>query len=102
MVDSIKSIISLMGAKMQVVGLPNTTQDGGASILDAVLNIAYFTAGIVAVIVLIIAGFLYVTSNGDPGKVKTAKNAILYTVIGIVFVLFAAVITAFVRSEVSK
>lgn len=85
--------------KMQVQGLPNTNADSGALFND-VLGVVYFFAGTVAVIVLVIAGFLYVTSNGDPGKVKTAKNAILFTVIGLVFIMTAAAITAFVRSQV--
>lgn len=92
--------LTLFAVTMDIKGLPNKTSDGGASVLDSVLNLAYFTSGVVAVIVLIIAGFMYVTSNGDPGKVKTAKNAILYTVVGIIFVLMAAAITAFVRSRV--
>lgn len=100
LIDYASSIINFSALKMEV-DLPNKgMQDGGASLLDGVLNLAYFASGTVAVIVLVIAGFMYVTSNGDPGKVKTAKNAILYTVIGIVFVLMAASIVAFVRGRV--
>lgn len=89
------------GATMTVRGLPNTNDSsGGNDLLNNVLNLAYFVAGMVAVIVLIFAGFLYVTSNGDPGKTKTAKNTILYAVVGIIFVITAAAITAFVRNTV--
>lgn len=69
-------------------------------LLENALTIVYFVAGIVAVITLIIAGFLYATSAGDPGKAKTAKNAILYSVIGLIAVLLAFMITTYVRSVV--
>lgn len=92
--------IKLFAVTMDVKGLPNQNNDGGTSLLNDVLNLAYFVAGIVAVIVLIFAGFLYVTSAGDPGKAKNAKNAILYAVVGLVFIISAAAITAFVRSSV--
>lgn len=100
MIDALQIYLIMLG-QMQVRGLPNAgSSDGGNSLLNDFLNLAYWTGGVVAVIVLIIAGFLYVTSTGDAGKVKTAKNAILYAVIGIVFVLMAAAITAFVRGRV--
>jgi NAD/NADP transhydrogenase beta subunit len=45
--------------------------------------------GIAALIVMIIAGILYVVSVGEPQKTKTAKDAILYSAIGLVVALIA-------------
>lgn len=70
------------------------------ALLGNVLNITYFAAGIVAVFVIIIAGFLYVTSTGDPGRVTKAKNAILFAVIGLVVVMLAFIITGYVRGAI--
>lgn len=66
------------------------------SVLVGVLDTVYFLAGIAAVIVIVIAGILYSTSNGDSAKVQKAKNAILYAIVGLVFVLSAFIITAFI------
>lgn len=66
------------------------------TVLLGVLDTVYFLAGVAAVIVIIIAGILYSTSNGDSAKVQKAKNAILYAVVGLVFVLSAFIITAFI------
>lgn len=99
MIESSKVYTSLVAATMTISD-DYINKGSEADIFNNALTLVYFATGIVAVIVLIIAGFLYVTSNGDPGKVKTAKNAILYTVIGIIFVLAAAIIVAFVRSSV--
>jgi len=63
------------------------------------INLAFYIAGIVAVIVIIIAGVSYATSLGDAGKITRAKNMILYAVIGLVVLLAAFAITNFVMSR---
>ncbi len=60
------------------------------------LNLLYYIAGIVAVIVIIIAGINYITSVGDSGKVTRAKNMVLYAVIGLGLLMAAFAITSFV------
>lgn len=52
--------------------------------------------GAIAVIVIIFGGFRYVTSTGDAGRIKQAKDTILYGVIGIVVALLAYAIVRFV------
>lgn len=66
---------------------------GDSTVLTNVLNAVYLWSGIVAVIVIIIAGYLYVTSNGDPNSAARAKNAILGAVIGLVIIILAFAIT---------
>lgn len=61
-----------------------------------ILNIIIGVLGIVAVIVIIIGGISYMTSSGDAGKVKKAKDTILYGVIGLVIVALAYAIVNFV------
>ena len=85
-----------LAAILNPTGLPKVDPN---SLLTNILNITYFFAGTVAVLVIIGAGFLYVVSAGDPGKAKTAKNAILYAVIGLVAVILAFTITGFVGSK---
>lgn len=60
------------------------------------LNLFYYITGIIAVIVIILAGLMYVTSMGDSGRVTRAKNMILYAVIGVVVIMIAWSITNFV------
>ena len=43
-----------------------------------------------APVMLIIAGFMYVTSAGDPKRVETAKKLVLYTLIGLAIILLAS------------
>src|SRR3989344_3970098 len=47
---------------------------------------------ILAVVMTIYAGFLYVTAQGDTAKIKKAHDALLYTIIGAAILLGAWVI----------
>lgn len=76
------------------VGIP--VRAANATSMVAILNTVYWVAGVVGVIVIIIAGFLYVTSTGDPSKTKRAKDAILYAVVGLVIIVLAFTITQIV------
>lgn len=57
---------------------------------------ALIILGGLAVIVIIIAGIMFVSSSGDPGRVKAAKNTIMYAVIGLFVAMFAAAIITLV------
>ena len=50
----------------------------------------------ISVIVIIIGGVFYITSQGEPDKIKRAKNAILYAIIGLIISLLSFAIVNFV------
>jgi len=56
--------------------------------------------GIVSVIMIIYGGFKYISSGGDSGNVQSAKNTIIYAVIGLVVVAMAQFIVQFVLNKV--
>jgi len=64
--------------------------------LNVGLNRVFFWAGVVAVVVIVIAGFRYITSAGSPDKAKQARNTIVYTVIGLLIILFSFAIVSIV------
>lgn len=64
-----------------------------------IVNIFSVIVGIVAVIMIIIGGFRYITSGGDSGNVTGAKNTILYAIVGLVIVALAQFIVRFVLSQ---
>lgn len=52
---------------------------------ELIYNISNFIWKVATALVplmIVIAGFYFITSAGDPAKIQTAKNIILYTVIG--------------------
>ncbi|MGV9002138.1 MAG: hypothetical protein ACOH18_04285 [Candidatus Saccharimonadaceae bacterium] len=75
------------------VNIPTTSAD---DLLKGGLNLMYFLAGTIAIIVIIVAGIMYTTSSGDAGRVTKAKNLITYSIVGLVVILSAFVITNFI------
>jgi len=75
------------------IDIPTLTGD---EVLQNSLNIAYFLAGVIAVITIIVGGMMYANSSGDAGAVTKAKNLILFSVIGLVVIFSAFAITQFV------
>lgn len=57
-------------------------------------------AGVAAVIIIIISGFEYITSGGDPQKAASARSALIGAVIGLVIIVAAQAIIVFVLSKV--
>ena len=55
----------------------------------------------VAVIFIVIAGLRFVTSNGDANTVSSAKNTIIYAVIGIVVAVMAYAIVNFILFNIA-
>lgn len=64
-------------------------------------NTLIFVVGAIAVIMVIIGGLRYVLSNGDSAGLKSAKDTILYAIIGVVVALVAYALVSFVIGRFS-
>ncbi|HJQ09226.1 MAG TPA: pilin [Candidatus Saccharimonadales bacterium] len=94
------------GANLQVdTGNCTVDTSGGTeriqSIITTGINIFSVIVGIVAVVMIIIGGFKYITSGGDSGNITSAKNTIIYAVIGLVIVALAQFFVQFVLNKVN-
>ncbi len=74
----------------------NGNEDTIKGYVKNVLNVLYIAIGTIAVVVIIVAGIMYMTATGDPGKIATAKKAIMYAVVGLVIAILAYAITNFI------
>ncbi|MBU2540242.1 hypothetical protein KJ786_03730 [Patescibacteria group bacterium] len=54
------------------------------SIIDSITNIIYGILLAVAVIFIITAGIKFISAGGEPEKVKTARDTVLWALVGIV------------------
>jgi len=72
------------------------------SIVTTVINVFSWLVGVVSVIMIIVGGFKYVTSGGESSGVTSAKNTILYAIVGLIIVAISQVIVKFVLSNVTK
>lgn len=68
-------------------------------LIALIINIFSIIVGVVSVIMIIIGGLKYITSSGDSNNVQSAKNTILYAIIGLVIVALAQIIVRFVLSK---
>lgn len=64
--------------------------------IKTVVNILLYILGSIAVIMIIIGGIRYTTSNGDSSNTKAGKDTILYAVVGLVVAILAFAIVNFV------
>jgi len=69
---------------------------GPSGTFNTITNVLLFAVGALSVIMLIIGGIRYVVSGGDSTAVQSAKNTILYAVVGIVICLLAYAVVSFV------
>ena len=86
-------------------GASTITVPEGPDLFEVVknlLNTTFSVVGVIAVIMMIIGGFHYMTSQGSPEKVQKGKNTILYGIIGMIIVLSAFAIVNFVLDGLSK
>lgn len=67
--------------------------------LATIVSILSYIVGVAAVIMIILAGFKYITSGGDSNKVSNAKNTLVYAVIGIIVAVLAQLIVRFVITQ---
>ena len=76
--------------------LPGTNANIGA-LIDNVFNLIWPIFMAVAVIMFLIAGFLFLTARGDPAKVKDARNAVIWGSVGVGVGLLAFSIPVMIR-----
>jgi hypothetical protein len=71
-------------------------------LITRVVNLFSVIVGIVAVIMIIVGGFKYITSGGDSSNVSDAKNTILYAIVGLIIVAISQFIVRFVLRQATN
>lgn len=65
-------------------------------IIGAFINTVLVLLGVILVIIILYAGWIWMSSQGDPGKIKKAKDMIFNAIIGLAIIFAAFAITNFV------
>ncbi len=79
------------------------TQDGVATIkglecaFSNFISVILALAGIVLFIMLVIGGFRYLVSGGDPKAVEAAKGTLTQAIVGLVILVLAFLILVLIR-----
>lgn len=77
----------------------NCDDSGVGKAIAAVVTILSLIVGAVAVLMVILSGFKYITSGGESGKVANAKNSLIYALVGLAVAALAQLLVHFVINQ---
>ncbi len=77
-------------------GTGQDLKDRNGGFVAQLTNILLFLVGTAAVIGIIIGGIRYAAANGEAQQIASAKNTIMYSVVGLIVALMAGAIVNFV------
>lgn len=69
---------------------------GNQGVLLRITDFVAYIAGIAAVIMVVVGGIRFITADGDSGNVKSARNTVLYAMVGIIVIVSAKALINFV------
>lgn len=73
--------------------------EGEDGLAKTIVNFMLWLVVILCVIMLIFGGIKYATSAGDTNKVQSAKNTIMYAVVGLIVAIFAWAIASWLVDQ---
>ena len=92
---NIKGLLLSLG--LMAVATPAFAEDPAkigaiGDVLERVMYIVFPAAGLICVVFIIIGGYMWIASAGDPAKVKQAQGTLTWAIIGLVFVLISTLV----------
>lgn len=73
---------------------------GKDSVITRIINLISLVAGAAAVVMIVISGFMFVSSQGESAGVSSARKTLMYAIVGLVIVIFAQAIVRFVLKNI--
>jgi Type IV secretion system pilin len=80
----------------------NAGQTTITSIVRVTVDILSIIIGVAAVIMVMVAGFKYITSAGNSTNISSAKTTLIYALVGLFIAALAQFLVHFVLSAASK
>lgn len=93
------TVPNLDPGKINAPDLPGGSTDEWTDLVKNFISWLLIAAGIITVVCIIFAGYIYMTSGGDPEKAKIGKSAVVGSIIGLVIVFIAYAIISFVSGS---
>ena len=81
-------------------GLSGTTSVMG--LIRTIIQLMLMFAGIVAVIFIIIGGYMYITSSGNAEQAEKGKNTLVNAIIGIIIIVLSYVVVTVITNLVGQ
>jgi len=84
------------------IGIPlsgnNKTYDSFTAYLLDLIRLAINLSSLLAILVIMVGAYKYVTSAGDEGKIKDAKDLMVGSVVGFVMLVFIRILVSLLWS----
>lgn len=96
------SVSAPVGGNTGDVKLYNPLGDNASleSLLNSILDFVIKIGAVVIVLMMVYVGFLFVTAQGDPGRIGEARAAFFWTIVGALVLLGAKAIALGVKATV--
>lgn len=76
-----------------------TTLEGVLAVIADLLSFAVGLSALVAVVIIVYSGFLFITSGGDSENISKAGKALTAAIVGLIIVFLARTIIVFILEE---
>ncbi len=70
------------------------------SLAQRVIRLAILLAALVCVVILIAAGYSYITAAGDEQKIEKAGKTLTYAIVGLVICFISVILVEFVLNNI--
>ena len=91
---------SALGHLQQTGNIAGTSDSGDVqTVVGKIINAALSMIGMIFLVLMVYAGYLWMTARGESDQVEKAKNIITAAIIGLVLVVSAYAISVFVTSR---
>lgn len=71
---------------------------GSGSVVTTIINTMLFIVGILSVVMIIFAGIRYTTAHGDKQQVTSAKDTLIYAVVGLIVSIIAYAVVSWITN----
>lgn len=94
------TVCSTLGSSGDCGATPNNSVDPN-SVVRAVVTILSWIVGVASVVMIIISGLRMIIANGDSSKIASARNGVIYALVGLVVAVSAQAFVHVVLRRVS-
>ncbi len=92
------AVLAASGIIPDTGGLAPSGDTSIVELLTGLLKWALTILGVLGVLGFVLAGLLYLTAAGDADRIKTAKSAMIYAIVGIVVGLAGTIVMTAIQN----
>jgi hypothetical protein len=80
-------------------GCESTAKQSLSDQIQRIINILSVVVGVVAIVIILVSSIRFLTAGGDSAKAASARNSLIYAIIGIAVMTLAQTIIHIVKSK---